>query len=120
MDKAQLQCRIRWIWAATMSCTTNTTEAATASQGVSRPNEFPRDPRDWTRDHVIYWLLWATSHYKIEPVEVERFHMNGIGLTYLNREGFLRRAPSGGEQLFEDFQRRFAHAIMQGRNAKDV
>ncbi|XP_077870423.1 uncharacterized protein LOC144364023 [Saccoglossus kowalevskii] len=71
------------------------------------------DPRQWTRDHVIAWLLWATDHYGLEAVDVERFNMNGHGLIYLTKEGFIRRAPSSGEKLFEDFRKRFAYAIMQ-------
>ncbi|XP_077994515.1 protein C-ets-1-like isoform X2 [Glandiceps talaboti] len=78
---------------------------------------FPQDPRDWARDDVISWLLWATDYYKLGQVDVEKFHMNGRGLIYLNKEGFERRAPSAGEKLFDDFRRRFARAIIAEKNA---
>ncbi|XP_077994951.1 protein C-ets-1-like [Glandiceps talaboti] len=83
-------------------------------------NAFPKDPRDWSRDHVIEWLLWATQRYEIPEVDVEKFHMNGRGLAYLPKEGFVRRAPCGGEKLFEDFQRRFASAILEKKNVPRV
>ncbi|XP_070559848.1 protein C-ets-1-like [Ptychodera flava] len=85
---------------------------------VQNRSILPRDPREWTRDHVIAWLLLVTEHYQLAPVDVEKFHMNGRGLMYLNKDGFVRRAPSCGEKLFEDFRRRFARAIIEERNSK--
>ncbi|XP_077994897.1 uncharacterized protein LOC144448508 [Glandiceps talaboti] len=84
----------------------------------ARQAAFPKDPRKWTRDHVIVWLLWATEQYKTERAEIDKFHMNGLGLIYMTKEGFVRRVPEGGQRLFEDFRQRFVCSLLEDQRSR--
>jgi hypothetical protein len=56
------------------------------------------------------WLKWSSKIYNIKSIDFDKFRMNGKGLCMLPRNGFQYRVPSGGEQLYEDFQMRLQEA----------
>jgi hypothetical protein len=56
------------------------------------------------------WLKWSSKMYNIKSIDFDKFRMNGKGLCMLPRNGFQYRVPSGGEQLYEDFQMRLQEA----------
>ncbi|XP_071809463.1 SAM pointed domain-containing Ets transcription factor-like [Asterias amurensis] len=71
------------------------------------------DPRLWKRSDVSDWLLWAVMFYQVDQVDTSKFAMNGRGLCLLTRSGFISRAPSCGDILHSDFQRRYAVAVVR-------
>ncbi|XP_022083834.1 transcription factor ETV6-like isoform X2 [Acanthaster planci] len=77
-----------------------------------------RDPRLWTRADVVSWLEWARGFYQLDSVDTTKFAMNGRGLCLLTRSGFMNRAPSCGDVLHSDFQRRYAVAVLRAEEVK--
>lgn len=64
------------------------------------------DPRQWTEEHVIYWLNWATKEFSLECMNIEPFSkMRGRDMIALGREGFLAIAPPfTGDILWEHLE----------------
>lgn len=64
------------------------------------------DPRQWTEEHVRYWLNWATKEFSLECVNIEPFaEMRGRDMVALGREGFLAIAPPfTGDILWEHLE----------------
>ncbi|XP_038054201.1 transcription factor ETV7-like [Patiria miniata] len=76
------------------------------------------DPRLWKRTDVASWLQWAVEFYQLDSVDTLKFAMNGRGLCLLTRSGFMTRAPSCGDILHSDFQRRYAVAVLKSKKEK--
>lgn len=68
--------------------------------------EINLDPRQWTEEHVLYWLNWATREFSLECMNTEPFaKMRGIDMVTLGREGFLAIAPPfTGDILWEHLE----------------
>lgn len=64
------------------------------------------DPRQWSEEHVVYWLNWATKEFSLECVNIEPFaKMRGRDMVALGREGFLAIAPPfTGDILWEHLE----------------
>lgn len=64
------------------------------------------DPRQWSEEHVVCWLNWATKEFSLECVSVEPFtKMRGRDMIALGREGFLAIAPPfTGDILWEHLE----------------
>ncbi|XP_055840030.1 ETS-like protein pointed isoform X2 [Episyrphus balteatus] len=65
-----------------------------------------KDPREWTEDHVIYWLNWATKEFSLESMNIQPFlKMTGRAMVALGRERFLAIAPPfTGDILWEHLE----------------
>lgn len=65
-----------------------------------------KDPREWTEDHVIYWLQWATKEFSLESMNIQPFlKMTGRAMVALGRERFLAIAPPfTGDILWEHLE----------------
>ena len=68
------------------------------------------DPQEWTVTEVLEWLQWMVHLYNLKGIDIDKFKMNGKGLYMMGVEGFMYRVPSGGEILYNDFQRRLSIA----------
>ena len=79
----------------------------------TKSTSFLADPRLWKRSDVSDWLLWAVMFYQVDQVDTSKFAMNGRGLCLLTRSGFMSRAPSCGDILHSDFQRRYTVAVVR-------
>lgn len=55
---------------------------------------FKIDPRQWTEEHVIHWLNWATKEFSLENVSIEPFaKMTGRDIVALGAKGFEALTP---------------------------
>lgn len=74
--------------------------------GLITSRSLIADPRQWTEEHVIYWLNWATKEFSLECMNIEPFSkMRGRDMIALGREGFLAIAPPfTGDILWEHLE----------------
>ncbi|KAL1502579.1 hypothetical protein ABEB36_007703 [Hypothenemus hampei] len=72
---------------------------------------LPKDPRQWTREHVSQWLRHITTLHNLPEVPSSRFLMNGKALCLMSPSMFLARVPLGGKLLYKDFQLRLCAAL---------
>ncbi|XP_066149109.1 protein C-ets-1 [Euwallacea fornicatus] len=72
---------------------------------------LPKDPRQWTREHVGQWLRHITTIHNLPEVPSSRFLMNGKALCLMSPNMFLSRVPLGGKLLYKDFQLRLSTAL---------
>ncbi|CAD7091054.1 unnamed protein product [Hermetia illucens] len=65
-----------------------------------------KDPRQWTAEHVSYWLKWAIKEFSLESTNIEPFlRMRGRDMVALGREKFLAIAPPfTGDILWEHLE----------------
>ncbi|XP_018611097.1 protein C-ets-2 [Scleropages formosus] len=69
---------------------------------VQRRCGISRDPRCWTKSHVMQWLQWAASEFSLVSVNFHKFGMSGQELCDLGKERFLELAPDFvGDILWE-------------------
>ena len=59
---------------------------------------IPRDPRDWSQDHVAHWLSWAIREFSLgSGPHIDSFisslTMSGKELCAMNKQDFISRAP---------------------------
>lgn len=64
------------------------------------------DPRQWTPEHVLFWLDWAKNEFSLDINNFEAFlKMQGSDIVALGREGFLAVAPPfTGDILWEHLE----------------
>ncbi|XP_044260700.1 LOW QUALITY PROTEIN: uncharacterized protein LOC123008764 [Tribolium madens] len=74
-------------------------------------DDLPKDPRQWTRDHVAQWISLVTQQHGLPEVPSSRFLMNGKALCLMSLGMFLSRVPLGGKLLYKDFQLRLCAAL---------
>ncbi|XP_063924774.1 transcription factor ETV7 isoform X2 [Zophobas morio] len=74
-------------------------------------DNLPKDPRQWSREHVARWLHLVTQQHGLPEVPSSRFLMNGKALCLMSLEMFLSRVPLGGKLLYKDFQLRLCAAL---------
>lgn len=74
-------------------------------------DSLPKDPRQWTREHVSQWLRHLTTVHNLPEVPSSRFLMNGKALCLMSPSMFLSRVPLGGKLLYKDFQLRLCAAM---------
>ncbi|KRT86097.1 hypothetical protein AMK59_2209 [Oryctes borbonicus] len=74
-------------------------------------DQLPKDPRQWTRDHVVQWLNYVTEQHGLPKISPSRFLMNGKALCLMTPGMFLTRVPLGGKLLYKDFQLRLCAAL---------
>ncbi|XP_030759483.1 transcription factor ETV7 [Sitophilus oryzae] len=72
---------------------------------------LPKDPRQWSREHVMQWLRYTTQVHGLPDVHPSRFLMNGKALCLMSPGMFLSRVPLGGKLLYKDFQLRLCAAM---------
>ncbi|XP_065347140.1 ets DNA-binding protein pokkuri isoform X2 [Cloeon dipterum] len=73
---------------------------------------LPKDPRMWSREHVVMWLRHMASRHQMQINAPHlRFPMNGKALCLMNVDMFLQRVPVGGKTLYKDFQLRLSRAM---------
>ncbi|CAH1381871.1 hypothetical protein MTP99_005782 [Tenebrio molitor] len=72
---------------------------------------LPKDPRQWTREHVAQWINLVTQQHGLPEVPSSRFLMNGKALCLMSLSMFLSRVPLGGKLLYKDFQLRLCAAL---------
>ncbi|XP_055378136.1 ETS-like protein pointed [Condylostylus longicornis] len=65
-----------------------------------------KDPRQWTEEHISYWLQWATNEFSFESMNIEALtKMKGRDMVALGREKFLAIAPPfTGDILWEHLE----------------
>ncbi|XP_060533599.1 transcription factor ETV7-like [Cylas formicarius] len=85
------------------------------SASYDNDDNLPKDPRQWTREHVLQWLRHITTVHGLPDVPSSRFLMNGKALCLMSPGMFLSRVPLGGKLLYKDFQLRLC-AAMYSRN----
>lgn len=73
---------------------------------ISSFPSVPTDPRQWTEEHVLYWLKWAIKEFSLEGVNFESFdNLKGRDMVALGRDGFLAIAPPfTGDILWEHLE----------------
>lgn len=61
------------------------------------------DPREWTEEHVIYWLNWAIKEFSLVSMNLEPFSkMKGRDMIELGKDKFLAITPAfTGDILWE-------------------
>ncbi|GJQ85353.1 hypothetical protein Trydic_g10127 [Trypoxylus dichotomus] len=74
-------------------------------------DQLPKDPRQWSREHVIQWLNYVTKQHGLPKIPSSRFLMNGKALCLMTPGMFLTRVPLGGKLLYKDFQLRLCAAL---------
>ncbi|KAF2883367.1 hypothetical protein ILUMI_22812 [Ignelater luminosus] len=74
-------------------------------------DSLPKDPRHWSKEHVLQWLNFVTSQHGLPEVPASRFSMNGKALCLMSPHMFLTRVPLGGKLLYKDFQLRLCAAM---------
>lgn len=64
---------------------------------------FLTDPREWTEEHVIYWLNWAKNEFSLVSMNLDPFYkMKGRAMVDLGKEKFLAITPPfTGDILWE-------------------
>ncbi|XP_022239915.1 ETS-like protein pointed isoform X2 [Limulus polyphemus] len=72
---------------------------------------LPKDPRQWTREHVACWLQHVITRHQLPSVQLDRFLMNGKALCLMSMEMFVHRVPLGGKLLYKDFQLRLSTVL---------
>ncbi|XP_044315141.1 ETS-like protein pointed isoform X2 [Drosophila rhopaloa] len=62
-----------------------------------------KDPREWTEEHVIYWLNWALNEFSLPSMNMDPFYkMRGRPIVDLGKEKFLAITPPfTGDILWE-------------------
>ncbi|EDX14045.1 pnt [Drosophila simulans] len=62
-----------------------------------------KDPREWTEEHVIYWLNWAKNEFSLVSMNLDPFYkMKGRAMVDLGKEKFLAITPPfTGDILWE-------------------
>ncbi|XP_039491240.1 ETS-like protein pointed isoform X1 [Drosophila santomea] len=62
-----------------------------------------KDPREWTEEHVIYWLNWAKNEFSLVSMNLDPFYkMKGRDMVDLGKEKFLAITPAfTGDILWE-------------------
>ncbi|BFF93034.1 ETS-like protein pointed [Drosophila madeirensis] len=62
-----------------------------------------KDPREWTEEHVIYWLNWAKNEFSLVSMNLDPFYkMTGRAMVELGKEKFLAITPPfTGDILWE-------------------
>ncbi|KAL9894623.1 ETS-like protein pointed isoform X2 [Glossina fuscipes] len=62
-----------------------------------------KDPREWTEEHVIYWLNWAIKEFSLVSMNLEPFSkMKGRDMIELGKDKFLAITPAfTGDILWE-------------------
>lgn len=68
------------------------------------PANLPNDPRIWSRDDVAAFLRWAEREYDLQPIDMEKFQMNGKAMCLLNRSDLAERSPGSGDVLYNVLQ----------------
>jgi len=90
---------------------TEWSRSALRFQSALEEDRLPKDPRQWSREHVIQWLNFVTSQHGLPEVPASRFSMNGKALCLMSPHMFLARVPLGGKLLYKDFQLRLRAAM---------
>ena len=54
------------------------------------------DPLKWTVQDVRNWLDIMTRMYSISNVDKRRFSMNGLGVAFIPKVGFVKRLGQEG------------------------
>lgn len=63
------------------------------------------NPRKWSKQHVLQWLIWASGEFSLTNVNFMNFDMSGGELCDLGKEGFLALAPDFvGDILWEHME----------------
>ncbi|XP_012722183.1 protein C-ets-1 isoform X2 [Fundulus heteroclitus] len=66
---------------------------------------IPKDPRQWTENHVAEWLAWTVNEFSLKNVDFEKFGMNGASLCAMGKDRFLDLAPDFvGDILWEHLE----------------
>lgn len=64
----------------------------------SERSAVPKDPRNWTKEHVRHWLTWAIREFSLAGPNfsqfVQQFQITGKEMCSLPKEEFLARAPA--------------------------
>lgn len=68
------------------------------------PASLAKYPQTWTKEEVGVWLRWCADEYSIEPVQSEKFDLNGKALCLLSRSDFMERVPKNGDVLYNCLQ----------------
>jgi c-ets proto-oncogene protein len=57
----------------------------------------PRDPRQWSEEHVAHWLSWAIREFSLQGPHIDTFvsslKMGGKQVCSMSKEEFISRAP---------------------------
>ena len=66
------------------------------------------DPRNWTRVHVLQWVCAMSKELNVN-LDAKQFYMNGMGLSLISQDGFIRRTGSSakGTFMFKDIKSRY-------------
>jgi hypothetical protein len=79
-----------------------------ANERVDLERFREREPRDWTMDDVVAWILDVARRHRIpfEDVAMTKFASStGPLLLLMNERQFLERDPNFGSLLFREFRR---------------
>ena len=80
---------------------------------VQQELQLPRDPRQWSRADVCWWVCWMCSVHGLPDPKTNRFLMNGKAVCLMSVSMFTSRAPLGGKLLYKDFQLRLASLLIK-------
>ncbi|XP_030745937.1 protein C-ets-1 isoform X2 [Sitophilus oryzae] len=66
---------------------------------------IPKDPRQWTENHVAHWLQWAAKEFSLENIPLHHFRMKGKDICVMGKDAFAARAPAFvGDILWEHLE----------------
>ncbi|XP_076267316.1 ETS transcription factor pointed isoform X3 [Rhynchophorus ferrugineus] len=66
---------------------------------------IPKDPRQWTENHVAHWLQWAAKEFSLENIPLHHFQMKGKDICVMGKDTFSARAPAFvGDILWEHLE----------------
>lgn len=68
------------------------------------PSNLASDPRIWSREDVNTFLRWAEREYDLQPIDMEKFQMNGKAMCLLTRSDLSERSPGSGDVLYNVLQ----------------
>ncbi|XP_039247623.2 protein C-ets-1-like [Styela clava] len=72
---------------------------------IIKAKNMPKDPRQWSSEHVIEWTRWITGEFSIPSLNEENFRIHGSLLCGLRKERFLKLCPPFvGEILLEHLE----------------
>jgi len=62
---------------------------------------IPIDPTEWTADHTIHWLNWASKEFSTQLTDdSETLKLAGKDLCEMPREDFVKKLPRPGGDIF--------------------
>ncbi|KAG8194502.1 hypothetical protein JTE90_013255 [Oedothorax gibbosus] len=67
---------------------------------LQEKHKIPKDPTDWSEEHVKIWFQWATLHFKLPNTDLKDWKFSGIELMAMNQENFKEKISLDAGDVF--------------------